>query len=81
MKQHTCEPANGIIDRFGGAKAVAEALEKDESTIRRWRMPRPNGTGGFIPDEDKIRLIKAARRQGIALSWRDFEPPQLRKSA
>jgi hypothetical protein len=74
MQKHACEPANGIIDRFGGVSAVARLLDKDESTIRRWRMPKPSGTGGTIPDDDKMRLLEAAKSEGVRLAWRDFKP-------
>lgn len=81
MQQHSLEPANSIIEKFGGVRAVAAILDKDESTIRRWRMPRPMGTGGSIPDDDKVRLIEAAASAGIVLRWRDFAPPTVRKFA
>lgn len=81
MQKHACEPATGIIEKFGGVSQVADILDKDESTIRRWRMPRPNGTGGSIPDDDKVKLINAARKVGVSLAWRDFAPPEVRKQA
>lgn len=81
MQKHTCEPANGIIEKFGGVGVVARLLEKDESTIRRWRMPKPSGTGGTIPDDDKVRLLEAAKAEGVRLHWRDFMPIEARKYA
>lgn len=81
MQKHACEPATGIIEKLGGVTSVAALLQKDESTIRRWRMPRPQGTGGSIPDPDKVALIDAARKQGIRLGWRDFAPPELKRYA
>lgn len=81
MQKHACEPANGVINTLGGVKVVADLLDKDVSTIRRWRMPRPEGTGGFIPDDDKVRLIERAAKLGVKLSWRDFTPPQIGKYA
>lgn len=81
MQKHACEPANGIIEKLGGVGTVAAILQKDESTIRRWRMPRPQGTGGSIPDDDKVRLIEAARLEGVRLRWSDFAPEEVRKYA
>ncbi len=78
MQKHTCEPANTVIEKMGGTKSVADILGKDESTIRRWRMPRPDGTGGVIPDDDKVRLIEAAIGMGVSLRWRDFAPPSIK---
>lgn len=79
MQKHACEPANSIIEQLGGVSNVARILDKDASTIRRWRMPRPDGTGGSIPDDDKVRLIDAARKIGIEISWRSFAPPKVRE--
>lgn len=78
MQKHAREPATSIIELLGGVSAVAAMLEKDASTIRRWRMPRPEGTGGSIPDDDKLRLIERAKKIGVALSWADFAPPQIK---
>lgn len=74
---HDCKPAAEVIERMGGTARVAAILDLDQSTIRRWRMPTPNGTGGLIPDRAKILLIDHAHRLGIDLAWDDFRPPEL----
>lgn len=72
--QHACEPAASVIAKLGGTTTVAKILDRDESTIRRWRMPKPHGTGGTIPDECKVALIQASAG---ALTWDDFAPPEI----
>lgn len=74
---HDCKPAAEIIARLGGTAQVAAITGLDQSTIRRWRMPTPKGTGGLIPDRAKIELIDHARRLGVTLAWDDFKPPAL----
>lgn len=64
---------------LGGVAATAKLLDKDPSTVRRWRMPRPEGTGGSIPDDDKVRLIEGARAIGLRLTWADFAPPSIQR--
>lgn len=74
---HDCNPAAAVIERLGGTAAVAAVLGRDESTIRRWRMPRPSGTDGNIPHDAAIALIQHAEANGLALSWDDFKPAAL----
>lgn len=81
MQKHRCEPANGVIEKLGGVSNVAQLLGKDESTIRRWRMKRPDGTGGSVPDDDKVRLIDIALAIGVTLTWADFAPPTIKGRA
>ncbi len=70
-----CEPAATIIERLGGTSVVAKVVDKNESSVRRWRLKAPDGSGGLIRDDhDKLKLIAFARKQRIRLTWNDFAP-------
>jgi hypothetical protein len=69
-----CEPANSIIQRFGGLSALAEVVGKTTHTVMRWRMPRPQGTGGIIPHWHHEAIVSAAETRGIDLSGTGFVP-------
>lgn len=68
------QPATSIIAACGGVTAVATALGKDTSIVRRWRLPRPTGTDGVIPEDVRPALIKLARENGRDLTYADFAP-------
>jgi len=65
---HTHDPAYTVIERLGGKAVVAEALSLDRSTLSRWCQPRPEGTGGQIPQRHWAQLITMARAQGVDIS-------------
>jgi len=70
-----CEPANQIIQKLNGLKAVAEIVGVTPHTVMRWRTPRARGgTGGVIPHWHMPKLLIAARDRGIALEPGDFFP-------
>lgn len=77
---HECKPAADIIERLGGTARVAAILDRDESTIRRWRMAPPAGTGGKVPHDAAVALIEFAFAEGIDLTWNDFRPSELNTS-
>jgi hypothetical protein len=67
------DPARYVIKRLGGVRAVAEIAGVDESTVRRWMMPREKkGSGGFIPVERAQVLLQWARENKIKLKADDF---------
>ncbi|SMC41345.1 hypothetical protein SAMN06297251_102100 [Fulvimarina manganoxydans] len=68
-----CEPANSLIQKFGGLSAVAKVVEATPNAVMRWRMPKAKGgTGGAIPHWHIPKLIAEARRSGINVEPGDF---------
>ena len=64
---HTLEPAYSVIQRLGGKSEVAERLNLDKSTLSRWCQPRPEGTGGMIPQRHWPELMKLAREKKVRI--------------
>jgi hypothetical protein len=69
---HTLEPAFAIIERLGGKASVAESLNLDKSTLSRWCQPKPNGTGGLIPQRYWSALVVMARQQGVDITLEEL---------
>ncbi len=63
--------AQEIIQRFGGASALARLLGKTPSAVQYWAKV------GTIPARWQPNLLALARIQGIELSPRDFMPTDL----
>lgn len=62
-------PADVVISKFGGVRPLARLLEKDPSTIHRWRMPAARGgLDGRVPSVAQQRLLELARERGISLT-------------
>ena len=59
-------PAQQIIDRFGGQSALAGALGRTQSTVEHWSKT------GRIPAQWHKELLKLAREKGINLEAKDF---------
>lgn len=74
-------PAQAIIEKLGGDRAVCDLLLSmgDDcciSTVCRWRLPKERGgTGGLIPSKRIMRLIAAAQEKGVILTPADFFTP------
>lgn len=64
---HTLAPAYDVIQRLGGKTEVAERLSLDKSTLSRWCQPRPDGTGGQIPQRHWPELMKLAREKKVRI--------------
>ncbi len=77
MSETHYQPAADIIARLGGVSAVAIAIGRDDSTVRRWRMAPPQGTGGVVPYDAMIGLLQYANSVGVSLTWSDFTPRDL----
>lgn len=69
---HTQEPAFSVVERLGGKTAVAERLQLDKSTLSRWCQPRPEGTGGVIPQRYWGELLDMARKQGVEITLEEL---------
>jgi len=59
-------PAEQIIQRFGGQSALAELLGKRQGTVQHWAKT------GRIPSQWHATLIALAHGRGIALDAKDF---------
>lgn len=67
--------ATRIIEKFGGAYALADKLGCRPSTVYRWTLPKKRGgTGGHVPQRQHQKLLKLARKHSISLSYADFMP-------
>lgn len=69
---HTHEPAYSVIQRLGGKSEVAERLNLDKSTLSRWCQPRPEGTGGMIPQRHWPELMKLAREKKVRIKLEEL---------
>ena len=69
------EPARGIIDRLGGANAIATITGVHRTRVYGWMRARElGGTGGVIPVKHAPALLAAAEAQGVHLKAEDFLP-------
>ena len=70
-----CEPANTIIKKFRGLKALAEVTNVQPHTVMRWRMPKEKGgTGGVVPHWHVPAILEAAKERGLDIRPSDFAP-------
>lgn len=66
-------PAEKAIAAFGGAKALAEAIDRNVTRIHRWTYPASRGgTGGKIPGSALHDVLDAAKKLGLDLSADDL---------
>lgn len=63
--------AQKIIERCGGARALARALGRPASTVHSW------GDRGSIPDEAKAEIMAYSQSRGLGLTAGDFFPVEL----
>lgn len=67
--------AERIIAKFGNARNLAKLLGKDPASVYRWTHPvAKGGTGGLIPSSAMIKVMKAARAEGVLLTVEDLYP-------
>jgi hypothetical protein len=68
------DPARSIIDRLGGAHAVAAMTGRHVTRVRRWTYPRERrGSDGVIPLPEAMKIIEQAPARGITgLTMEDF---------
>lgn len=68
-------PAEIVLRRFGGPRAVAAIVGLSASRVYRWTRPRERGgTDGLIPAKHQPVLLAAARACGIRLTPADLVP-------
>src|SRR5579859_4403845 len=59
-------PAQRVIQRFGGQSALAQLLGRRQSTVEHWAAT------GLIPAHWQPRLMALARAKGVTLEAKDF---------
>lgn len=65
--------SKNIIQKFGGAPAVARALKMSIPQVYKWTYPKKRGgTDGLIPARHQISIYTHARNNGIDLKPDDF---------
>lgn len=65
--------AEHVIEKCGGAKAVAGALRITLASVHRWKYSiARGGTGGLVPARWQAPLLAWATSVGIDLSPSDF---------
>lgn len=71
-------PATKVIEICGGVDAVVRATGRHRSNVLRWRYGRDKGgTGGLVPSEMQIVLLRFAKSEGIDLRPEHFFPDEL----
>lgn len=76
--QEALEPASSIIARFGGNAAVQSITGVSRTRVYRWTQSREaGGTGGMIPTDSAIKLLRHAREHGVPITADDFLPIDL----
>ncbi|SHE78220.1 hypothetical protein SAMN05444339_10247 [Loktanella atrilutea] len=69
------EPAKHVIEKCGGLEATASACERAVSSIRKWMVTKEKrGTGGLIPADCQVILMRASAANGWGLKAEDFFP-------
>lgn len=66
-------PASHVIQKCGGLDAVAAITGRHKSNVARWTYGKERGgTGGLIPSDAQLTLLRGARERGIDLRPEDF---------
>lgn len=67
------DPAQSVINKFGGFDAVADALGRHPISVRKWTYDRKQGgTGGLIPTSAQARLLQVAKRRKLNITAADL---------
>lgn len=66
-------PADRCILAFGGVRALARALERNPSSVVRWRKPKDEGgSAGAVPSGLQGRILAIAQERGLHLTAEDM---------
>lgn len=69
------QQAQRIVEKFGGARRLAEAISYQPSAVYKWTYPKEKGgTDGFVPNGVVVDIVKAADLLGIELTSDDWRP-------
>lgn len=67
MQNQPFNQAEFVANRFGGRAKLAEAIEEKRSTVDYWCRET-----GVIPEDRRLRVLKAAEELGADLTPFDF---------
>ena len=73
----TYNPAQRIVDKFGGEAQMAKALGIRRESVYKWSYASPYGRDGLVPQSMVERIQKAARLDGIILTEEDWAPTRV----
>lgn len=75
----TMTQADRIVLKFNGVRNLARAIDVDMTTVYKWTYPRnKQGTNGLVPSHAMLKILAAARREGVLLTADDLSPePQV----
>ena len=66
-------PADKCIAAFGGVRALARALERNPSSVVRWRKPKDEGgSNGAVPSALQGRILAISQARGLSLTAEDL---------
>lgn len=65
-------PPGEVVIKTLGMSRVAKHLGVSASTVWRWSKPRPKGTGGIVPGEYHVSLMRLAHQLGVPLTPDDL---------
>lgn len=66
-------PADKCILAFGGVRSLARALERNPSSVVRWRKPKDEGgSNGAVPSSLQGRVLAIAQERGLNLTAEDL---------
>ena len=69
-------PAEKVIAAFGGVRPLARLLDRNPSSVVRWRRSKQEGgTGGAVPTGLQGKVLALARMRGIILTADDLILP------
>lgn len=73
LKNSPETPADKAINAFGGVRALARALERNPSSVVRWRKPKnEGGSNGAVPSALQGRILAMAQARGLPLTAEDL---------
>lgn len=73
METHLETPADKCIDAFGGVRALARALDRNPSSIVRWRKSKDDGgSAGAVPSGLQGRILALAQERNLPLTAEDL---------
>ena len=66
-------PADKCIAAFGGIRSLARALDRNPSSIVRWRRSKDEGgSAGAVPSGLQGRILALAQERGLGITAEDL---------
>jgi hypothetical protein len=73
MAKHKSTPADRVIEAFGGVRETARILDRNASSVSRWRKPLgEGGTGGYVPTGLLATVLREAKKRRVDLTAADL---------